>query len=108
MLTSTVTSDIGPSNRKCNPDFGGFASGIAITGINTKVTKNKIKGTTDGGQPVNVGAGIAIFDQGGVATGNVVTGNFLEGNDQDLLIASAGLNTVSNNKCSTPKELCQN
>ncbi|KAK3323062.1 pectin lyase fold/virulence factor [Apodospora peruviana] len=99
---------IGPSNPLCNPFFGNFSAGIVIGGgIDSEVHRNDVSGMSDGGDPVNIAAGVFIYDDPtSVATGNVVTFNNLTNNEQDILLLSAGANTIVHNDCSTPAELC--
>lgn len=108
---------IGPSDPKCTgPDSVGVFGIVLDSAIDSRVEGNTVEGQRNAGE----GVGIAIIDEkcptnvptlacailGGqapIASGNVVVGNFLRHNDIDLLLGTAGTNTVRNNKYLTSK-----
>ncbi|KAG7289812.1 hypothetical protein NEMBOFW57_006189 [Staphylotrichum longicolle] len=108
---------IGPPNPKCTGPGSVGVHGISlVSAIDSRVEGNTVEGQRNAGQ----GVGISIIDekciepalscvtlgnQAPPASGNVVVRNILRDNDIDLLLDTAGANTVSDNGQSAPNPI---
>lgn len=102
-------NNVGAINPLCANEGDGTGSGIVLFGsLRATVQANILQNQTLGG----MAAGIAVldavdYDPASNASGNVITGNVFLDNDFDIFLNTTQTdNTVSDNRCTTPPELC--